>query len=380
MKYRPNKKNGGIAPVWHDRRVLTVPIGCGNCIECRKQKSREWQLRLQEEVRHDKNGKFITLTFSNEQIKNIIEGKDTKGKIITEPLKEKGYTLDNKIATIAVRRFLEIWRKEHKQSLKHWFVTELGHNGTENIHLHGIIWTEKPIENVEKNWKYGWIWKGKRNKWGSYDNYVSEKTVNYITKYVSKVDQKHKEYKSKILVSPGIGKEYTNRPDSKNNKYKKGETKETYTTRTGHKMAMPTYWRNKIYSEEEREKLWLEKLDKQERWVLGQRIDISKTEQEYYKILNAARNKNKRLGYGDGSINWDRKIYENQRRELKLNERLKASPAKGISPSGDGLAQKSIYGSEVKTEENTVQGLESSLPDLKPSTKGITPNYEFDKK
>ena len=43
----------------------------------------------------------------------------------------------------------------------------------------------------------------------------------------------------------------------------------------GHKQALPIYWRNKIYSEEEREKLWLQKLDKKERYVNGQKIDIS---------------------------------------------------------------------------------------------------------
>ena len=30
---------------------------------------------------------------------------------------------------------------------------------------------------------------------------------------------------------------------------------ETYRTSTGHKIAMPIYWRNKIYNDEEREKL-----------------------------------------------------------------------------------------------------------------------------
>lgn len=88
-------------------------------------------------------------------------------------------------------------------------------------------------------------------------------------------------------------------------------------------MAMPTYWRNKAYSEEEREKLWIEKLNKQERYILGQKVDISKGEEEYYKLLNYARNKNKRLGYGDDEINWERKHYENERRKLKFAERIK---------------------------------------------------------
>ena len=33
-----------------------------------KQKKREWQIRMNEEIKHDRTGKFITLTFSNEEL------------------------------------------------------------------------------------------------------------------------------------------------------------------------------------------------------------------------------------------------------------------------------------------------------------------------
>ena len=39
-KYRPNKKNNYNPPTCEDDRVLYVPVGCGNCIECRNQKNR----------------------------------------------------------------------------------------------------------------------------------------------------------------------------------------------------------------------------------------------------------------------------------------------------------------------------------------------------
>ena len=50
-KYVANKKNGGNVPIPKDDRVLFVPVGCGNCIECKRQKKREWQVRLQEELK-----------------------------------------------------------------------------------------------------------------------------------------------------------------------------------------------------------------------------------------------------------------------------------------------------------------------------------------
>ena len=56
-KYKATKKNGYKAPLIKDDngnylidpRTLYVPVGCGNCIECRKQKARQWQVRINEE-------------------------------------------------------------------------------------------------------------------------------------------------------------------------------------------------------------------------------------------------------------------------------------------------------------------------------------------
>lgn len=308
-KYKKNKKNGGEIPAVSDKRVLYVPIGCQKCMECRKQKKREWQIRLLEDIKTNKNGHFITLTFSNESITEL-------SKEIPKEL--EGYDIDNAIATLAMRRFLERWRKEYKKSVRHWMVTELGHKNTEHLHMHGIIWTDEKTEQIRKHWKYGYIWDGYEKK----RTYVNDATVNYITKYIHKVDKIHKEYKSIILTSPGIGGNYTNTINSRNNKFKEGETDETYRTRSGHKIAMPIYWRNKIYSEKEREELWIQKLDKNERWINGERIDISQGEEEYYKVLEWHRIRNKTLGYGSTEQTWEQSEYEKMRRNLKIQERI----------------------------------------------------------
>jgi len=268
-KYIANKKNGGVIPAILDKRVLTVSAGCGKCIECKKQKCREWQVRLNEEIRNNNKAEFVTLTFSDQSIKELIQ-------IINKGSEQlDGYDLDNEIATLATRRFLERWRKKNKTSVKHWLITELGHNGTENIHMHGIIWS-KNKEEIINTWKYGHVFIG---------TYVSEQTINYIVKYVNKIDQQHTEYNSKILCSPGIGKNYINRIDSNKNKYKENKTDESYQTRTGLKLALPIYYRNKIYTEEQKEKLWIEKLDKETRYICGEKINITENEEIYYKTL-----------------------------------------------------------------------------------------------
>lgn len=331
-KYLPNNKNGGNAPFCDDKRKLLVPIGCQKCIECRKKKSNEWKIRLLEDIKHNRNGKFVTLTFSDESIAELSKIAREEDKTL------KGYDLDNRITSIAVRRFTERWRKENKKAVRHWLITEIGHNGTKNIHLHGIIWTDN-CEKIERHWKYGFADTGEKN-------YVNDRTIGYITKYVTKVDFENKEYQQKIYASNGIGKGFMNRTDKDRNAYKGNKTITTYKTKTGLEQALPIYWRNKIYSEEEREELWVHMLDKQERWILGEKIDISKGDEEYYKVLEWAREKNKRLGYGDDEKDWDKIRYENKRRALKQEERI----AKGIAKERS-KAKKGHLGREVLKEE-----------------------------
>ena len=81
-KYTANKKNGGVIPAITDNRVLVVPIKCGNCIECRKQKAREWQVRLLEDIKTNKHGQFVTLTFNRKSISEL------RTKVINETWKE----------------------------------------------------------------------------------------------------------------------------------------------------------------------------------------------------------------------------------------------------------------------------------------------------
>lgn len=306
-KYLPNKKNGGHPPPITDERTKYVPIGCQNCIECRKQKAREWQVRLLEDIKANKNAKFITLTFSNESYSELskeIEDLD-------------GYTRDNAIATLAVRRFLERWRKHYQKSLRHWLITELGHAGTENIHIHGLIWTDEQPEVVSKHWRYGYTWQG---------TFVNGTTISYICKYVHKMDKDHETYKPRILTSAGIGKNYMERTDWKRNIFKGKVTKETYKTPTGHEIALPIYWRNKIYTEQQREQLWLQRLDRNERWIMGEKIDVSKSHDRYYKLLRYYQDKNIKLGYGDDTNDWQKKEYERQRRNLLNKQRIKENP------------------------------------------------------
>lgn len=306
-KYRMNKKNKGNVPHMRDPRTGYVPVGCGMCSECMKQKANNWRVRITEDIKQFTNGKFITLTITDEAFKHASEG-----------ITEEGYAMDNEVARILVRRFLERWRKKYRKSVRHWLVTELGGKGTERLHLHGIIWTDD-IDEIERIWNsgvvpYGNIGKGRKQR-GKIVNYVSARTANYITKYITKVDAVHKTYRPKVFCSPGIGAAYVNTYNAKRNKFKRGETDETYVTENGTKIALPIYLRNKIYTEEEREELWINRLDKSIRYVKGEKIS-AEDDEKYYDILEYYREKDKELGYGNPQ-DWRVAEYEHQRRVLR---------------------------------------------------------------
>lgn len=319
-KYTANKKNGGIVPEmpkvkvdgkWiEDERVKYVPVGCGKCMECMKQKKNNWRIRLMEEVRNNETKcHFVTFTFSNESIKDLY-------KRYFEDKGIDGYLLDNEIAKKAVRLFLERWRKKTGKSVRHWLITELGHEGSENIHLHGLLWTDKSWKFIEDRWTYGYIWNSSKEK-----GFVNEKTVNYVTKYCTKQDAKHRNYIPIVLCSSGIGKGYFNRSDWTNAKFQGKNTDASYRTKSGHKIGLPVYYRNKIYSDYEREKLWTTMLDENVRYVNGVKIDMKNGSEEYYKELEIAREKNKRLGYGDDEKDWDKIQYERERRNINYRKR-----------------------------------------------------------
>lgn len=298
-KYKPNKKNKGKPPVCKDRRLLYIPTKCGCCIECRKEKQREWRVRLEEELRSN-FGYFTTLTISPEGIKEIEEKSGLKWE--ENP---------NEIATKGLRLFLERVRKDIGKSIKHWCVTELGEE-KDRIHLHGIFFGQKSAELIRKHWKYGFVFIG---------GYCNSRSVNYMTKYMLKVDIKHPTFKQIVLASAGIGAGYMDRLDYLWQKQNyKNINVATYTFRNGTKMAMPKYYKNKIFTEKEREKMWINNLNRGLLWIYGEKVKAD----DWYTIDNLREywQKYGREVMGDNPIAWnamkERRKEEKQRQAIAL--------------------------------------------------------------
>ena len=284
-RYCKTKKNKGVIPPCPDERLRYVTAACGKCFECRKQKGRAWQVRLSEEIRQNPKAIFVTLTISDQSWDDI-KGKYTK--LSEEDCIKK-----------MVRLFLERVRKKTKKSLKHWFTTEKGGQNTERYHLHGLIWNDNNGELTKKLWQYGFVFIG---------SFVNEQTINYITKYITKTDEKHKDFIPTILCSAGIGSGYLNRSDSALNRYRESKTNETYRLRNGVKLNLPIYYRNKLYTDEEREQLFLQKIIKGKVWIMGQECDI-RDEKTYFKMLHDAQRSARQL-HNDDPIAWEEAKYQ----------------------------------------------------------------------
>lgn len=341
-KYLPNKKNKGRPPICIDRRLLYIPAKCGCCIECRKEKQREWRVRLEEELRSS-FGYFTTLTISPEGIKEIEE----KTGLIWEEN-------PNEIATKALRLFLERARKETGKSIRHWCVTELGEK-KDRIHLHGIFYGQKSAELIRKHWKYGFAFIG---------GYCNSKSINYMTKYMLKVDIKHPEFKQIVLASPGIGAGYMDRRD---HLWQKENYKDisvaTYTFRNGTKMAMPKYYKNKIFSEKERETMWINNLNRGLLWIYGEKVKA-----DDWKTIDNLRSFWQKYGrevMGDNPIAWnamkERRKEEKQRRAIaegrKQAEKFGTENLTGLPLQADFPMQETRHEWDRLIEEHLKENL-----------------------
>ena len=289
-------------------------IPCGQCIECRQTKAREWQVRLSEEIKEYEYKYFVTLTFSPKELQNLL---------FKTRLEEC-----NAVAAHALRHALERYRKDHKVSLRHWFITELGHEGTERIHMHGLFFSNNPLEFIKKEevpgkgfmgewkyWKYGLIFVG---------NYVNQRTINYISKYITKIDTDHKGFVGNILASPGIGRSFIDRQISDVHKYRPKHTIDYYELPNGCKVKLPKYYKNKFLNEDERELVWREFMDTEKESIMGNTYLKGSDQRELINITEKAKEVNTFLDYGNDSKEWRKKPYNLTRRMLQAQHREEA--------------------------------------------------------
>lgn len=208
----------------------TIPVPCGKCPACSARRVSSWSFRLMQEYKVSSSAHFITLTYSSLHV----------------PLTSRGFMSCRKSD---VQLFLKRLRKRHSKDvrIKYFLAAEYG-GKTHRPHYHMISFNAD-INHFQPAWDLGEI------HYGS----VSEASVGYCLKYISKGqqipmhanDDRLPEFR---LMSKRLGSNYLSanmvawhKADLENRMY--------CNLTDGKKISMPRYYKDKIYSEQERKRV-----------------------------------------------------------------------------------------------------------------------------
>lgn len=167
----------------HNKSHIYVP--CGKCSFCARTKRNEWFLRLKHESRDHQFTKFITLTYSDENMPFYLN--EETGEFYYTPLKRD------------IQLFLKRLRKKHK--LRYFIVSEMA-PVTLRPHYHGILFSDDNITDniLRDSWQLGVT--------DCQD--ASDATMLYTTKYLLKGADRYNQIKLQS-TRPGLGRSYVNK-------------------------------------------------------------------------------------------------------------------------------------------------------------------------
>lgn len=239
--YRPFRVTVGDRP---------VPVPCGSCPFCLKRKASHWALRLDNHIKDKGRVFFVTLTYEN------------------PPISPNGFmTLDKRVFQLFMKR---LRKYEKKSRLSYYAVGEYG-GVTHRPHYHVILYGLQDYifigvdndgydtfhsKSIESAWcdfhgnnsvKFGFVQiRGVKNN----------EAIKYCTKYITKgrcipMFDKDDRLKEFALMSKKLGLNYIT---EKTLRWHKSDlTRFYHTVEGGYKVSMPRYYRDKIFTKEERE-------------------------------------------------------------------------------------------------------------------------------
>lgn len=252
---------------YHLKEPEGVTVPCGKCPPCLKRRASGWSFRLAQEEKKSISSYFVTLTYDAEHL----------------PLTDRRY---GTLCIKDVQKFFKRlrWLHDKREAYRHkaikYYVA--GEYGGRYLrpHYHAIIFNANPFD-IEAAWKLGYVHIGD----------ATGASVSYTLKYMSKpgripLHANDDRVPERGLMSKGLGEAYLtpamirwHRADLVNR---------VYCNASGVKIAMPRYYRNKIYDSEDMAQVqvaMVERLQKKlevEFWTLG-KGDL----EEYRRIKNA---------------------------------------------------------------------------------------------
>jgi len=203
-----------------------VPVPCGRCPPCKQRRVESWVFRLLQEEKQHTSAVFITLTYDTQHVPISPNGFMT--------LQKSDYQLFMK----RLRKANPTW------TLKYYACGEYG-SQTKRPHYHAIIFGVEDSAAIHDAWGLGTTHVGS----------VSDKSIAYTMKYIDKAKRKKEHERDDrlpefALMSKGLGANYVQ--DEQIQRYHQADLSRLYVTREGgHKVAMPRYYRSKLYTEQQ---------------------------------------------------------------------------------------------------------------------------------
>lgn len=205
-----------------------TPVPCGRCPNCKKRKAAEWGFRLEQENRVSTSAYFITLTYNTKHV----------------PIAKSGYlTLDKE----DFRLFMKRLRYHEKGSpLKYYGCGEYGTQGF-RPHYHLILFNLRDPESIHKSWTKGNV---------DIIDDVNPASIAYVCKYLHKEKRipMHKN-DDRIPEFSRMSKKLGHNYIAESFRYHHADPlNRIFLTRPdGVKIPMPRYYREKLFSKNERQ-------------------------------------------------------------------------------------------------------------------------------
>jgi len=208
-------------------QVSKIPVPCGRCPTCIERRTNQWVLRLTEHEKVSRSSLFITLTYSTDHV----------------PITNNGFLT---LSKTDVQKFFKRLRKHHKgDPIKYYLVGEYG-TSTRRPHYHAIIFNVS-MDAITKAWQMGETHSGQ----------LTTNSIAYTCKYMAKQTVHRKKHGRDdrlpefSLCSKKLGLTYVD----KRGDWHKDDLERNYAVMPGGvKVPLPRYYKERLYSEDQRKK------------------------------------------------------------------------------------------------------------------------------
>lgn len=234
----------------NDLTGQTLPFPCGKCPACYSRRVSQWSLRLMKEEETSQTAYFVTLTYDTKYVPITPNGfmslsRNDRPVVKIRPSKKPAtYTSD-------LQLYFKRLRKLNENKIKYFAVGEYGGH-TRRPHYHIILFnaTEKSITQA---------WRQAEHAIGHvHIGSLTGASVGYTLKYLSKhsdvsfyndADDRIPEF---ALMSKGLGAGYITASMIRWH-YADLQNRMFCNLQDGKKVSMPRYYKQKIYSPEQRQ-------------------------------------------------------------------------------------------------------------------------------